>query len=120
MIDQEFVINKELLRQYFLLEENKEKVIQDFSYASQVFRIMYHEEFYDYLRKHQTSVKLWKWFETSTENKFLGYPFRDLTNDLKNSRQWKTSDNMIIEFMHSLEAKIDQNIGGTLAKASPF
>lgn len=28
MIDQEFVINKELLRQYFFLEENKEKGIQ--------------------------------------------------------------------------------------------
>ena len=34
--------------------------------------------------------------------------------------QWKTSDNIIIESIHPLEAKIDNNINGIIIRTSPF
>ena len=56
-ISQDFEINKDLLRQDFYSEANKEKVDWFFNKVSKVLRTIYQEEYYTYLRKHQKHVK---------------------------------------------------------------
>ena len=48
---EEFEINKELLRNDFYSEANKERRVWSFSKVSKDIRTLYQEEFYTYLRQ---------------------------------------------------------------------
>ena len=56
---QDFEIDKELLRQDFYLEANKEKIDWFFSKVLKVLKTIYQKEFYTYFRKHKKHVKYW-------------------------------------------------------------
>ena len=119
-ISQDFEINKDLLRQDFYSEANKEKVDQFFNKVSKVLRTIYQEEYYTYLRKHKKHVKYQLYFELYKQEEYPYYLGKSINNISTKTKQWKTSDNTVIESIHPLEAKIDKNVNGTIIRDSPF
>ena len=61
--DEDFEINKDLLRKDFYSEVNKEKRDWFFRSISKAIRTIYQEEFYSYLRQEKKNIKYWIWFE---------------------------------------------------------
>ena len=58
--DEDFEINKNLLRKDFYSEVNKEKNDWFFSTVPKVIRTIYQEEFYAYLRQEKKNIKFWQ------------------------------------------------------------
>ena len=119
-ISEEFEINKNLLRQDFNLEANEEKRVWFFSKVPKNLRILYQEEFYTYLRNEQKNVTYWIWFELFKQKEYPKYTSKRINNTSTKTKIWKTSDDIVIESIHSLEAKIEKNMNGTIVKAPPF
>ncbi|KAL6326035.1 hypothetical protein AAG906_038527 [Vitis piasezkii] len=90
--DEDFEINKDLLRKDFYSEVNKQRKDWFFSTVPKVIRTIYQEEFYAYLRQEKKTL----------------------------TKIWRTSDNIVIESIHPPEAKIEKNINGTIVTTSPF
>ncbi|RVW34101.1 hypothetical protein CK203_084361 [Vitis vinifera] len=61
--DEDFEINKDLLRKDFYSEVNKPMNDWFFSIVPKVIRTIYQEEFYAYLRQEKKNIKFWIWFE---------------------------------------------------------
>ena len=61
--DEDFEINKDLLRNDFYSEANKERKDWFFSTVPKDIRTLYQEEFYAYLRREKKNIKFWIWFE---------------------------------------------------------
>ncbi|KAL6345850.1 hypothetical protein AAG906_017609 [Vitis piasezkii] len=61
--DEDFEINKDLLRKDFYSEVNKQRNDWFFSTIPKVIRTIYQEEFYAYLRQEKKNIKFWIWFE---------------------------------------------------------
>ncbi|WJZ85701.1 hypothetical protein VitviT2T_005221 [Vitis vinifera] len=61
--DEDFEINKDLLRKDFYSEVNKQRNDWFFSIVPKVIRTIYQEEFYAYLRQKKKNIKFWIWFE---------------------------------------------------------
>ena len=45
---------------------------------------------------------------------------KSINNTSTKTKQWKTSDNIVIESIHPPKAKIDKNVNGTIISASLF
>ena len=60
------------------------------------------------------------WFELFKQEEYPYYPSKSINNTSTNTKQWKTSDNTVIESIHPLEVKIDKNVNETIIKVSPF
>ena len=118
--NEDFEINKDLLRKNFYFEANKEIRDWFFNRVPKVFRTVYQEEFYTYLRWEKKNIKYWIWFELFKQEKYPDYLGKCVNNTSTKTKIWKTSDDTIIESIHPLEAKIEKNINGTIIKASPF
>ena len=118
--DEDFEINKDLLRKDFYSEANKERIDRFFSKVPKVFRIIYQEEFYAYLRQEKKNIKYWTWFELFKQREYPDYPGKHVNNTSTKTKIWKSCDNTIIESIHPLEAKIEKNINETIIKASLF
>ena len=118
--DEDFEINKDFLRKDFYSEANKEKRDWFFSKVPKVFRTIYQEELYAYLRQEKKNIKYWIWFELFKQEEYPHYPGKCVNNTSTKTKIWKTSDDTIIESIHPLEAKIENNINETIIKASPF
>ena len=50
----------------------------------------------------------------------LDYPGKSINNTFTKTKQWKTSNNTVIKFIHSPKAKIDKDVNGTIISVSPF
>ncbi|WKA03382.1 hypothetical protein VitviT2T_021494 [Vitis vinifera] len=74
--DENFEINKELLRKDFYSEVNKEKKDWFFRTIPKVFRTILQEEFYSYLRQEKKNIKFWIWFELFKQEEYPDYPFK--------------------------------------------
>ena len=85
-----------------------------------MLRTIYQEEFYTYLRKHKKHVRYWLWFELFKQKEHSNYPGKSINNTSTKTKQWKTSDNTVIESIHPPKAKIDKNVNGTIISASLF
>ncbi|KAL6340263.1 hypothetical protein AAG906_040699 [Vitis piasezkii] len=107
--DEDFEINKDLLRKDFYFEANKEKKDWFFSTVSKDIRTLYQEEFY-----------FWIWFELFKQEEYPYYHCKRINNTSTKAKIWQTSDNIVIESIHPPEAKIEKNINGTIVKASPL
>ena len=118
--DEDFEINKDFLRKDFYSEANKEKRDWFFSKVPKVFRTIYQEELYAYLRQEKKNIKYWIWFELFKQEEYPHYPGKCVNNTSTKTKIWKTSDDTIIASIHPLEAKIENNINETIIKASPF
>ena len=118
--DEDFEINKELLRKDFYSEANKEIKDWFFSKVPKVFRTIYQEEFYAYLRQEKKNIKYWIWFELFKHEECLDYLGKHVNNTSTKIKVWKTSEDSIIKSIHPLEAKIEKNINRTIIKVSPF
>ena len=60
--DEDFEINKDLLRKDFYFEVNKQRRVWFFSKVPKDTRTLYQEEFYTYLRQENKNIKYWIWF----------------------------------------------------------
>ena len=118
--DEDFEINKDLLRKDFYSEVNKQRNDWFFSTIPKVIRTIYQEEFYAYLRQEKKNIKFWIWFELFKQEEYPDYPCKRINNTSTKAKIWKTSDNIVIESIHPPEAKIEKNINGTIVTASPF
>ncbi|RVX07456.1 hypothetical protein CK203_025224 [Vitis vinifera] len=118
--DEDFEINKDLLRKDFYSEVNKQRNDWFFSTVPKVIRTIYQEEFYVYLRQEKKNIKFWIWFELFKQEEYPDYPCKRINNTSTKAKIWKTSDNIVIESIHPPEAKIEKNINGTIVTASPF
>ena len=118
--DEDFKINKDLLRKDFYSEVNKKMRVWLFSKVPKNITILYQEEFYMYLRQEKKNVKYWIWFELFKQEEYPDYPNKRVNNTSTKTKIWKTSDEIVIESIHPLEAKIEKNINGIIVKASPF
>ena len=118
--DEEFEINKELLRNDFYYEANKERRVWFFSKVPKDIRTLYQEKFYRYLREEKKNIKYWIWFKLFKQEECPDYPGKRVNNTSTKTKIWKTSDDTVIESIHPSEAKIEKNINGTIVKASPF
>ena len=68
--DEDFEINKDLLRKDFYSEVNKQRNDWFFSTAPKVIRTIYQEEFYAYLRQEKKNIKFWIWFELFKQEEY--------------------------------------------------
>ena len=118
--DEDFKINKDLLRKDFYSEVNKKMRVWLFSKVPKNITILYQEEFYMYLRQEKKNVKYWIWFELFKQEEYPDYPYKYINNTFTRAKIWKTSDNIVIESIHPPEAKIEKDINGTIVSASPF
>ena len=118
--EEDFEINKDLLRKDFYSEVNKEMRDWFFSKVPKDIRTLYQEEFYTFLRQEKRNIKYWIWFELFKQEEYPNYPGKRVNNTSTKTKIWKTSDETVIESIHPLEAKIEKNINGTIVKASPF
>ena len=112
--EEDFEINKDLLRKDFYFEVNKERRDWFFSKVPKDIRTLYQEEFYTFLRQEKRNIKYWIWFELFKQEKYPDYLGKCVNNTSTKTKIWKTSDDTIIESIHSLEAKIDKNINETI------
>ena len=106
--DEDFEINKELLKKDFYSEANKERKDWFFSKVPKVFRTIYQEEFYAYLRQEKKNIKYWIWFELFKQEEYPNYPGKRVNNTFTKTKVWKTSDGTIIESIHPPKAKIEK------------
>ena len=120
LADEDFEINKDLLKKDFYSEVNKEMRVWFFSKVLKDIRILYQEEFYTYLRQEKKNIKYWIWFELFKQEEYLDYPGKRVNNTSTKTKIWKTSDETVIESIHPPEAKIKRNINGAIVKASLF
>ena len=74
--DEDFEINKDLLRKDFYSEVNKQRNDWFFSTVPKVIRTIYQEEFYAYLRQEKKNIKFWIWFELFKQEEYPDYPFK--------------------------------------------
>ena len=118
--DEDFEINKDLLRNDFYSEANKERKDWFFSTVPKDIRTLYQEEFYAYLRQEKKNIKFWIWFELFKQEEYPDYPCKHINNTSTKTKIWKTSDNIVIESIHPPEAKIEKNVNGTIVRVSPF
>ena len=118
--DEDFEINKDLLRKDFYSEVNKQRNDWFFSTIPKVIRTIYQEEFYAYLRQEKKNIKFWIWFELFKQEEYPNYPGKCVNNTSTKAKIWKTSDDIIIESIHPPEAKIEKNINGTIVNTLPF
>ena len=118
--DEEFEINKELLRNDFYYEANKERRVWFFSKVPKDIRTLYQEKFYRYLREEKKNIKYWIWFKLFKQEECPDYPGKRVNNTSTKTKIWKTSDDTVIESIHPPEANIEKNINETIVKASPF
>ena len=95
--DEEFEINKDLLRKDFYSEVNKERKEWFFSTVLKDIRTLYQEEFYEYLRQEKKNIKFWIWFELFKKEEYPDYPYKRINNTSTKAKIWKTSDNIVIE-----------------------
>ncbi|KAL6345597.1 hypothetical protein AAG906_017327 [Vitis piasezkii] len=102
LADEDFEINKDLLRKDFYSEVNKEMRVWLFSKVLKDIRTLYQEEFYTYLRQEKKNIN------------------KRVNNTSTKTKIWKTSYETVIESIHLPEAKIKKNINGTIVKASLF
>ncbi|RVW39314.1 polyprotein [Vitis vinifera] len=72
--DEDFEINKDLLRKDFYSEVNKQRNDWFFSTVPKVIRTIYQEEFYAYLRQEKKNIKFWIWFELFKQEEYPDYP----------------------------------------------
>ena len=61
--DEDFEINKDLLRKDFYSEVNRQRNDWFFNTVPKVIRTSYQEEFYVYLRQEKKNIKFWILFE---------------------------------------------------------
>ena len=108
--DEDFEINKDLLKKDFYSEVNKQRNDWFFSTVPKVIRTIYQEEFYAYLRQEKKNIKFWIWFELFKQEEYSNYPSKRVNDTSTKTKIWKTSDDTIIESIHPLEAKIEKNI----------
>ena len=118
--DEDFDINRDLLRKDFYSKADKEKKDWFFSKVLKFFRTIYQEELYTYLRQGKKNIKYWIWFELFKQEEHLDYPGKLVNNTSIKTKVGKTSDDTVIESIHPLEANIENNINRTIIKASPF
>ena len=95
--DEDFEINKDLLRKDFYFEVNKERKDWFFSTIPKDIRTLYQEEFYAYLRREKKNIKFWIWFELFKQKEYPDYPCKrtkiwvakilNRMNSLKNSKK---------------------------------
>ena len=74
--DENFEINKDLLRKDFYSEVNKERKDWFFNTVPKVIRTIYQEELYTYLRQEKKNIKFWIWFELFKQEEYPYYPFK--------------------------------------------
>ena len=72
--DEDFEINKDLLKNDFYSEANKERKDWFFSTVPKDIRTLYQEEFYVYLRQEKKNIKFWIWFELFKQEEYPDYP----------------------------------------------
>ena len=78
--DEDFEINKDLLRKDFYSEVNKQRNDWFFSTITKVIRAIYQEEFYTYLGQEKKNIKFWIWFELFKQEDYLDYPYKRVYN----------------------------------------
>ena len=91
--DEDFEINKDLLRKDFYSEVNKEKNDWFFSTVPKVIRTIHQEEFYSYLRQEKKNIKFWIWFELFKQEEYPDYPFKRIkvTSSNKENKPYEFS-----------------------------
>ena len=78
--DEDFEINKDLLRKDFYSKVNKQRNDWFFSTIPKVIRAIYQEEFYSYLRQEKKNIKFWIWFELIKQEEYPDYPYKSVNN----------------------------------------
>ena len=78
--DEDFEINKDLLRKDFYSEVNKQRNDWFFSTIPKVIRAIYQEEFYAYLGQEKKNIKFWIWFELFKQEEYPDYPCKRVNN----------------------------------------
>ena len=74
--DEDFEINKDLLRKDFYSEANKKRKDWFFNTLPKAIGTIYQEEFYAYLRQEKKNIKFWIWFELFKQKEYLDYPYK--------------------------------------------
>nr|CAN73224.1 hypothetical protein VITISV_026447 [Vitis vinifera] len=118
--DEDFEINKDLLRKDFYSEANNKRKNWFFSTIPKDIRTLYQEELYMYLRQENKNIKFWIWFELFKQEEYPDYPCKYINNTYTRAKIWKTNDNIVIESTHPPEPKIEKDINGTIVRASLF
>uniref|UniRef100_A0A151UDA2 DUF7588 domain-containing protein n=1 Tax=Cajanus cajan TaxID=3821 RepID=A0A151UDA2_CAJCA len=109
-----YEIDKNLLKQEFLAEQNQEKRKWFFETFSQEELKNYREKYYDYLEELQENIPYFKWFEENC------LPNLEI-NVLKNATKiWKTKSGEKISEIPPLEEVKFPNIENKEVIASPF
>ena len=92
--DEDFEINKDLLRKDFYSKVNKQRKDWFFSTVPKDIRTLYQEEFYAYLRQEKKNIKFWIWFELFKHEEYPDYPCKHVNN----TKIWVTSDSVDPQF----------------------
>ena len=116
--DEDFEINKDLLRKDFYSEVNKEKNDWFFSTVPKVIRTIHQEEFYSYLRQEKKNIKFWIWFELFKQEEYPDYPFKRIKITSSNnenkpyvfSKDFQENPQVNQAFVDRINQKIKDNL----------
>ena len=112
--DEDFEINKDLLRKDFYSEVNKQRNDWFFSTIPKVIRNIYQEEFYAYLRQEKKNIKFWIWFELFKQEEYPDYPYkRKSTDKIKSfefSKEFQENPQINQAFVDRINQKIKDNL----------
>ncbi|RVW43531.1 hypothetical protein CK203_100889 [Vitis vinifera] len=116
--DEDFEINKDLLRKDFYSEVNKQRNDWFFSTVPKVIRTIYQEEFYAYLRQEKKNIKFWIWFELFKQEEYPDYPFKRIKVTSSNnenkpyefSKDFQENPQVNQAFVDRINQKIKDNL----------
>ncbi|KAL6347349.1 hypothetical protein AAG906_016822 [Vitis piasezkii] len=116
--DEDFEINKDLLRKDFYSEVNKQRNDWFFSTIPKVIRAIYQEEFYAYLRQEKKNIKFWIWFELFKQEEYPDYPCKrvdntkstDKTKSFEFSKEFQENPQINQAFVDRINQKIKDNL----------
>ena len=116
--DEDFEINKDLLRKDFYSEVNKQRNDWFFSTIPKVIRAIHQEEFYAYLRQEKKNIKFWIWFELFKQEDYPDYPYKrvnntkstDKTKSFEFSKEFQENPQINQAFVDRINQKIKDNL----------
>ncbi|WJZ92793.1 hypothetical protein VitviT2T_011770 [Vitis vinifera] len=112
--DEDFEINKDLLRKDFYSEVNKQRNDWFFSTVPKVIRTIYQEEFYAYLRQEKKNIKFWIWFELFKQEEYPDYPYKHKSTDkiksFEFSKEFQENPQINQAFVDRINQRIKDNL----------
>lgn len=125
VLEEEFVVNKQFLRNDFYSKENSEKRIWFFNTFPET-KQQIQKEYYDFIIQNKIHIFFFDWFEIHSANHDIKYPFKNSLNPVTlrsnnpDSTEWETSVGAKITANHPPLQNIKLSVSNKSVEATPF